>query len=62
MTTDKNEVKDLAYIFIEEVQTALVNGTKHYRKSNGNLLGTFEDIIHAIVEEGEITIEPKRVS
>jgi len=55
----KENVKELAHILMEEVQTALAKGTKHYRKSDNVLLTTVEEIVKAMVDEGEIILEPK---
>ena len=47
-----------ALILLAEVRLALNNGTKHYRKSDGKILETDEDIIKTLLDEGEIIIEP----
>lgn len=47
-----------AILLIPEVRSALANGTKHYRKSDGELLTTDKDIIKALLEEGKIIFEP----
>jgi len=62
MYDDKNiEVMDNALLIIAEVDRALNNGTKHYRKSDNKLLQTKQEIIRALADEGELIFEPKRM-
>lgn len=47
-----------AILLITEVRSALANGTKHYRKSDGKFLTTDKDIIKTLLDEGVIIVEP----
>lgn len=51
-------VREKAMILITEVNNALTDGTKHYRKSDGILLTSTKDILFALKDEGEIIFEP----
>ena len=60
MYDDKEiEAVDKAMTLITEVEGALQNGVKHYRKSDGKLLTTTKDIILALSEDGGVIFEPK---
>jgi len=60
MYDDKTiELQDRAIALIIGIRQALKNGTKHYRKSDNCLLKTDREILHALIDEGEILLEPK---
>jgi len=62
MYDDKNiEAYDEARILIAEVRQALNNGTKHFRASDGKLLQTDIEILQALINEGTLLFEPKKV-
>lgn len=54
-------IEEKAYLFIREIKSALKNGTLHYRVSDGALLQTPEEIITALLQEGQITFKPVRM-
>jgi len=59
MYDDKTiEVQDKAIVLILGVRQAMNNGTKHYRKSDNCILETEREVLKALVDEGEIILEP----
>ena len=47
-----------AQILRREISEALQRGTKHFRK-NGSPLLTVREVLYALMEDGEIVIEPR---
>jgi len=55
------EITENAIVLIREVRKALAIGTKHYRRSDGKLLGTELEIITALSEEKVLDFKPPTV-
>lgn len=56
----ETETIDKAHLIIAEINRALSNGTKHFRKSDGKFLETPAEILRALADEGELVFEPLR--
>lgn len=53
------DVEAKAKLLLQEIRSAISNGTRHYNKS-GHLLVSEREIVETLLREGKVTFQPKQ--